>query len=189
MLIRHADPHADGAACAAIYAPAVNDGVASFEEQAPTPQEMTARIERFSAEHPWLVADDDGQVVGYAYATQHRARSAYRWAADTSVYISPDHHRRGIARSLYETLLPLLQEQGMYSACAGITLPNEASVGLHEQMGYQLVGYYREIGYKRGVWLTVGWWQARLRDPVPGQVPVEPGPPPRLPGPSGARSA
>jgi L-amino acid N-acyltransferase YncA len=182
MLVRHADSHADAAACAAIYAPAVNDSVASFEESAPPAREMSARIERISARHPWLVAEEAGEVLGYAYATQHRARAAYRWAVDTSVYVSPEHHRRGIGRALYDVLLPLLHEQGMYSACAGITLPNEASVALHERLGFELVGRYREIGYKHGVWLTVGWWQARLREPVPGQVPAEPGPPPRLPG-------
>jgi L-amino acid N-acyltransferase YncA len=182
MLIRHADPQADGAACAEIYAPAVTDGVASFEEWAPDATEMASRIERTSARYPWLMAYDGSEPLGFAYATEHRARAAYRWATDTTVYVSPAHHRRGVGRALYEALLPLLVAQGLYTACAGITLPNPASVGLHERIGFRLVGEYGQIGYKFGGWLTVGWWQIRLREPDPDVVPREPGPPARLPG-------
>ncbi|MEA2211882.1 MAG: hypothetical protein QOF83_1830 [Solirubrobacteraceae bacterium] len=180
MLIRHADPAGDGAACAAIYAPSVTNGAASFEEVAPDSAEMTERIARTSQRYPWLVAEDGGDILGYAYATEHRARSAYRWAADTTVYVSDRHHRRGAGRALYGALLPLLRRQGLYAAVAGITLPNQASVGLHEHMGFALVGHYRDIGFKHGEWRTVGWWQARLREPVPGEMPAEPGPPARL---------
>ncbi|MDQ6836708.1 MAG: N-acetyltransferase family protein [Actinomycetota bacterium] len=180
MLIRHADPAADGGPCAAVYAPAVEDGVASFEEQAPDGEEMAARIERISVRYPWLVACDADTVLGYAYATEHRSRAAYRWAADTAVYVSPADHRRGLGAALYAALLGLLTEQGLYVACAGITLPNPASVALHERMGFVLIGHYSQIGYKRGGWRTVGWWQARLREPVDGQTPAEPGPPARL---------
>jgi phosphinothricin acetyltransferase len=180
MLIRHAEPAGDGAACAAIYAPSVTSGAASFEEEAPDAAEMTKRIARTSQRYPWLVAEDGGHILGYAYATEHRARSAYRWAADTTVYVSDRHHRRGAGRALYGVLLPLLRRQGLYAAVAGITLPNQASVGLHEHMGFALVGHYRDIGFKHGDWRTVGWWQARLREPVPGETPAEPGPPARL---------
>jgi phosphinothricin acetyltransferase len=141
---------------------------------------MGARIQRVSATHPWLVAEQDGEVWGYAYGTEHRARAAYRWATDTAVYVSPDHLRRGAGRGLYGALLPLLRRQGFYTACAGITLPNEASVALHERMGFALVGEYRDIGFKHGAWLTVGWWQAELRERTPGETPAEPGPPVRL---------
>jgi phosphinothricin acetyltransferase len=180
MLIRHADPASDGAACAAIYAPSVTVGVASFEEVAPGATEMSERIARTSEQYPWLIAQDGSHILGYAYAGQHRARSAYRWAADTAVYVSPEHHRRGVGRALYGALLPLLRRQGLYAAVAGITLPNAASVGLHERMGFVLIGHYRDIGFKQGEWRTVGWWQAQLREPVPGQTPAEPGPPARL---------
>jgi L-amino acid N-acyltransferase YncA len=180
MLIRHADQATDGAACAAIYAPAVNDGVASFEEQAPDAAEMAARMTAISSSYPWLVAQEGEQVLGYAYAAQHRARPAYRWATDTTVYVSPDHHRRGVGAALYGALLPLLRKQGLYVAVAGITLPNDASVALHRRMGYELVGGYRDIGFKHGTWRTVAWWQARLREPVPGETPSEPGPPAQL---------
>jgi L-amino acid N-acyltransferase YncA len=180
MLIRHADPDADGPACAGIYAPAVNDGVASFEAVAPTAEQMSERIARVGSRYPWLVAAEGDDVLGYAYATEHRARAAYRWAADTTVYVSPRAQRRGVGRALYGALLPLLAQQGLYTAVAGITLPNDASVALHERMGFELVGHYRDIGFKHGAWRTVGWWQARLREPVAGQTPAEPGPPARL---------
>jgi L-amino acid N-acyltransferase YncA len=180
MLIRHADPARDGAACAAIYAPSVSAGAASFEERAPDEGETAERIARISERYPWLVAEEGGAVLGYAYATEHRSRSAYRWAADTAVYISSAYHRRGVGRALYGALLPLMRQQGLYMAVAGITLPNAGSVGLHERMGFELVGRYRDIGFKQGAWRTVGWWQARLREPVAGEVPPEPGPPARL---------
>jgi phosphinothricin acetyltransferase len=180
MLIRHADPATDGPACAGIYAPSVDDGVASFEAVAPTAVEMSERIARVGSRYPWLVAVEGDDVLGYAYATEHRARAAYRWAADTAVYVSAQAQGRGVGRALYGALLPLLARQGLYVAVAGITLPNEASVGLHERMGFELVGHYRDIGFKRGAWRTVGWWQARLREPVAGQTPAEPGPPARL---------
>ena len=181
MLIRYADPEADGAACAAIYAPSVIDGVASFEERAPDAAEMTQRIRSTGARYPWLVAADADAVLGYAYAIEHRARSAYRWAVDTTVYVSADERRRGVGRALYGALLPLLARQGLFMALAGITLPNDASVALHERMGFEPVGSYREIGFKHGDWRTVGWWQARLQEPQPGRKPPDPGPPPRLP--------
>jgi phosphinothricin acetyltransferase len=141
---------------------------------------MAERIAGVSQRYPWLIAQDGENILGYAYATEHRGRSAYRWAADTTVYVSDRHHRRGVGRALYGALLPLMRRQGLYTAVAGITLPNRASVGLHEHMGFALIGHYRDIGFKHGEWRTVGWWQARLREPVPGEAPGEPGPPVRL---------
>jgi phosphinothricin acetyltransferase len=178
--IRHANPAADASACAALYAPSVNDGVASLELQAPSPGEMRLRIEHVCSRHPWLVAELDGRVVGYAYATEHRERWAYRWATDTSVYVSDSHRRRGVGRALYGALLPLLVAQGFYIACAGITLPNPASVALHESFGYEPVGTYRKIGFKNGRWWGVGWWQAQLREQPDGAAPARPRPPARL---------
>jgi phosphinothricin acetyltransferase len=182
VLIRDADPGLDAAACAAIYAPSVIDGVASLEERAPDAGEMAERIQRTSGRYPWLLAELDGAVAGYAYASEHRARASYRWATDVTVYVARSHHRRGVGRALYETLLPLLARQGYYVACAGITLPNDASVGLHEALGFTLIGVYRNIGFKHGAWRDVAWWQAELSPPVPGQAPAEVGPPARLPG-------
>ncbi|MGO9819860.1 MAG: N-acetyltransferase family protein [Solirubrobacteraceae bacterium] len=178
MLIRDADPARDALACAHIYEPAVTDGVSSLEEIAPSSTQVRQRIEWVMRGYPWLVAEDDGgAVVGYAYATQHRERAAYRWATDTSVYVAPSHHRRGIGRSLYGALMPLLVRQGYYVACAGITLPNDASVALHESFGFEPVGSYDRVGFKFGRWWAVGWWLAQLREQVDGATPPEPGPP------------
>ena len=171
MPIRSADAARDAQACAEIYAPYVLENAASFEEVAPDAREMGERIRRFTATHPWLVAEEEGRVVGYAYASPHRDRASYRWSADVTVYIAGSHHRRGLGRQLYERLLALLREQRFHSAIAGITLPNDASVGLHEALGFQRVGVYREIGFKHGAWHDVGWWQLQLgpADPEPDE--------------------
>jgi phosphinothricin acetyltransferase len=128
------------------------------------------------------VAEQDGIVSGYAYATEHRSRAAYRWAADVTVYIAPDHQRRGIGRALYGTLFELLVRQRLQVAVAGITLPNDASVGLHEACGFKPVGVYPRIGWKAGAWWDVGWWELELIEPTDGRPP-EPGPPAALPEP------
>jgi L-amino acid N-acyltransferase YncA len=178
--LRHADPARDAAACAAIYAPYVTASAASFEDEAPSAEELAERIERTTRTHPWLVLEDGGRVVGYAYASHHHARAAYRWAADVAVYVDPAHHGRGAGRRLYGALLELLR-----IACAGITLPNEASVGLHRAVGFELVGTYRAIGWKAGAWRDVSWWQLLLApDADDGAPPADPGPPPRLPPPA-----
>ena len=182
MLIRHADPEGDGAACAAIYAPNVSDGVASLEERAPEPHEMAERIRIVSATHPWLVAEIDGEVAGYAYGSRHHDRAAYRWSADVTVYISAAHRRRGVGRALYGALFGLLERQNIYELCAGVTLPNEGSVALHESLGFVPVGVYRDVAFKFGRWHSVGWWQMSLRARTEGEAPAEVGPPQRLPG-------
>ena len=140
---------------------------------------MAARIERGQEAYPWLVAEVGGRLAGFAYASQHRSRSAYRWAADVSVYVDPERQRGGIGRALYETLFDLLRLQRLHVACAGITLPNDASVALHEACGFEPVGVYRRIGWKFGEWRDVGWWQLGLA-PATNAAPAEPGPPPRL---------
>ena len=181
MLIRHAEADRDAAACAAIYAPSVTAGVASLEEHAPEPRAMADRIRVTSRGHPWLVAEIDGDVVGYAYGSRHHDRAAYRWTADVTVYISPHYHRRGIGRALYGALFALLEQQGIYELCAGVTLPNDASVGLHESLGFIPVGVYRDVAFKFGRWYSVGWWQMSLRPRPDGEAPAEIGPPARLP--------
>jgi phosphinothricin acetyltransferase len=173
MLIRRADAARDAAACAAIYAPYVRDTVISLEEVAPDVDELRRRIERVSATHPWLIAEVDGRAVGFAYGSPHRERAAYRWAADTTVYLDGAHHRRGIGGAVYAQLFELLVAQGIHMACAGITLPNDASVGLHESLGFRPVGIYRNIGFKMGAWRDVGWWQRTLIAPF-GDAPAEP---------------
>ncbi|MGH2944183.1 MAG: arsinothricin resistance N-acetyltransferase ArsN1 family B, partial [Solirubrobacteraceae bacterium] len=178
MLLRHAEPERDGAACAAIYAPYVAQSAVSFEEVAPTAEQFAARIARTSARYPWLVLEDDGRVVGYAYATEHRSRAAYRWAVEVAVYVESGQHRRGAGRRLYDALLDLLRRQGLWIACAGVTLPNDASIALHRAAGFEHVGTYRGIGWKAGAWHDVSWWQLRLAPQEDGGAPP---PEPRAP--------
>jgi L-amino acid N-acyltransferase YncA len=173
LSIRDADPARDGAACAAIYAPHVEGSPVSFEERAPDAGEMAARIERYGASHAWLVAEREGGVVGYAYATAFNERPAYRWSTSVSVYVAGDARGEGIGRALYEALFDRLRERGFRMACAGITLPNEASCGLHESLGFEFVGVNREIGWKQGAWRDVGWYQLEL-SPAPDGPPPEP---------------
>jgi len=156
-VLRHADPSRDAAAIAAIYAPYVTETSVSFEEVAPTAAQFEGLVQRTTRAYPWLVLEDgDGQIAGYAYASQHRARAAYRWSADVAIYVDPAHQRRGAGRRLYEALLELLGRQGVRVACAGITMPNDASLALHRSCGFEYVGTYRAIGWKGGEWRDVG---------------------------------
>ena len=196
MIVRNADAKRDATACAAIYAPHVEHTVASFEIQAPSADEMAARIETAFA---WVIAEDQHGTLGYAYGSSHRERAAYRWAGDVAleidanhrpakvfrhtigtdsagdvaVYIGAEHHRRGVGRALYTELFKQLRELGLWTLCAGITLPNAASTGLHSAMGFEPVGIYRRIGWKRGAWHDVQWWQLDLRPDESGP-PAEP---------------
>lgn len=165
ITIRLAGTH-DAGAVSEIYAPAVADGFTSFEAVPPDAAEMAGRIERTLPDHPWLVCEREGTVAGYAYAGPHRKRAAYRWSVDVSVYVHPDHRRRGVGRGLYESLFEILRLQGFVNAYAGIALPNPASVGLHESFGFEQAGVYEGVGYKRGEWRDVGWWQLALAEKV-----------------------
>jgi L-amino acid N-acyltransferase YncA len=169
--IRDADSTSDAAACAAIYAPHVEASPVSFEEQAPDVAKMAARIERYGSSHAWLVAEREGEVVGYAYATAFNERPAYRWSTSVSVYVAVDARGEGIGRALYGALFDRLRERGFRMACAGITLPNEASESLHKSLGFELVGVNREIGWKLGAWRDVGWYQLELSPPPSGPPP------------------
>lgn len=164
----------DAAACAAIYAPYVTGTAITFETEPPSAGEMAARIEIASRGYAWLVLEEQGHVVGYAYGGRFHVRPAYRWAAEVSVYLAPGRRRTGGGRALYEALLARLRERGFRIAIAGMTLPNEASVGLHEALGFEPVGTYRRIGYKLGDWHDVAWMQCRLLDDVGGGEPPEP---------------
>lgn len=148
----------------AIYAPIVRDTAISFEIEPPTPEQMQTRIESTLAQLPWLVCEADDAIAGYAYASRHRERAAYQWSADVSVYVAAKCRGQGIGRALYGPLLGMLEDLGYYSALAGIALPNPASVGLHEALGFQHIGVYHNIGYKLGAWHDVGWWQLKLRE-------------------------
>jgi phosphinothricin acetyltransferase len=161
-----ADPDHDAAAIAGIYAPSVIGGVASFEEIAPDAVEMAGRIRTTLERTPWLVAEVRGAVAGYAYADRHRERPGYRWAVNISVYVADGFTGRGTGRRLYDGLLDLLRRQGFVNAYAGITLPNPASVALHEAIGMRRIGVYERVGYKLDAWHDVAWYGLRLVDPA-----------------------
>jgi phosphinothricin acetyltransferase len=153
----------DAGDISAIYAPIVGDTIISFELEPPSVEEIGQRISDTLTTLPWVVFESERRIVGYAYASPHRTRLAYQWSVDVSVYVDPSVQRRGLGRKLYSVLLEILRAQGYYNAYAGIALPNNASVGLHEALGFEPVGVYRNVGYKLGRWRDVGWWALALR--------------------------
>lgn len=163
---------ADAEACAAIYAPYVTDTAITFESDPPSAAEMAERIADTQRTHAWLVLEDDDRVVGYAYGRPFKERVAYRWSCEVSVYIERGRRRTGGGRALYIELLDRLAERGFRIACAGMTLPNEASEGLHRAMGFEPVGTYRRIGWKHGRWHDVAWTQRTIG--TGDDPPVEP---------------
>lgn len=162
----------DAAAINTIYAPIVEETIISLEFVSPSVEEMAQRIEAVTAHYPWLVCEHDGAIAGYAYASQHSARAGYQWAANVSVYVHAGWRGRGVGRGLYIGLLALLQAQGYYGAYAGISLPNPASVALHQSVGFTPVGVYRAVGYKFGAWHDVGWWECELRQRIAEPAPL-----------------
>lgn len=162
---------ADAEAIQRIYAPIVLKTAISFEEIPPSVDEIAQRITMTLQTYPYLVAEEGGEIKGYAYASQHRARPAYRWAVDVTVYIAESARRQGIGRLLYKTLLPILEKQRFRAAYAGIAQPNEGSVGLHESLGFDHIGTYPEVGFKLGEWHDVGYWRLGLCQLTP---PLEP---------------
>ncbi|MCT2583016.1 GNAT family N-acetyltransferase [Actinophytocola gossypii] len=152
----------DAEACAAIYAPYVTDTAVTFETEPPTVARMAERIAAATATHAWVVLEDGRRVVGYAYGGPFKDRAAYRWACEVSVYIERGRRRTGAGRALYGALLDRLAARGFRTAAAGMTLPNDASVGLHRAMGFEPVGTYRRIGWKHGAWHDVAWVQRTL---------------------------
>jgi len=161
-MIRSANS-ADAAAIAAIYNHYIATSTISFEEQPVSAGEMARRIADVTARLPWLVCEQDGVVQGYAYATPWRVRSAYRHSVETSVYVSCEHPRRGIGRRLYAALLDQLRARDLQVAIGGIAQPNEASVALHEAMGYRKVAHFSRVGFKFERWIDVGYWELQLR--------------------------
>lgn len=170
-MIRLAVP-GDSLSCLEIYAPIVEQTAISFETEVPSVEEMERRIRETLIRFPWLVCEGSDGLVGYAYAGVHRPRRGYLWSVEVSAYVAAAARGRGIGRRLYTSLLALLRLQGFANAFAGIALPNDASVGLHQALGFQSIGVYRNIGYKLGRWQDVGWWQLQLRE-----LPAEPAPP------------
>ncbi len=174
MEIRLAEPARDASRVAQIYRPYVTDTIISFEEIAPSAAAMASRMGHVLEWAPWLVAEDEnGRVIGYAYASRHRERAGYRWSVDIAVYVDQESRRRGIGRALYGQLVPILRRQRFVNAYAGIGLPNEASVALHESIGMRRIGVYERVGWKLGRWVDVAWYGMRLTEPT-----VEESPPP-----------
>jgi len=181
MRLRVADPDRDATRVAEIYRPYVKGTVISFEEEAPTSDEMAMRMARVLELGPWLVAETDaGIVMGYAYAGRHRDRAGYRWSVDLTAYVDPEFRGRGVGKALYGELVPTLRRQRFVNAYAGIGLPNDASVGLHKSIGMSLVGIYEKVGWKLGSWVDVAWYGMRLTEPRDDASPPEPIPFPEL---------
>jgi len=153
----------DAAAIQAIYAPFCESSAVSFETKAPSVEEIGQRIRKISEQFPWIVGEFDRRILGYAYGSRHSERAAYQWSVDATIYVSKESQRTGLGRGLYTSLFRILRLQGYYKVCGGITLPNAASVGLHEALGFKPVGTYRGVGYKLGRWHDVGWWQLSLQ--------------------------
>ncbi|MCG8593403.1 MAG: N-acetyltransferase family protein [Kiloniellales bacterium] len=149
----------DAGAIQAIYAPIVERTAISFEDAPPTAEEMARRIARTLEAYPYLVAEQEGRLLGYAYAGPHRARAAYRHSVDVTAYVAEAARGQGVAKALYGALLAALAGAGYHAAFAGIALPNPASEALHKAAGFQLVGVYREVGFKFDRWHDVAWWQ------------------------------
>jgi len=162
----------DAAACATIYRPYVLQTAITFETEPPTTAEMARRIEVATRSYAWLVAEHTSEVIGYAYAGPFAVRPAYRWSCEVSVYLQTGRRRTGAGRALYQALLPRLIDRGYRTAVAKMTLPNDASVGLHTALGFRSVGVHRRIGWKNGAWHDVAIAQ---RDLVTGDsIPAEP---------------
>lgn len=153
---------ADAAAISEIYNHYVRETVITFEEVPVAPDEMAQRIADVSARYPWLVAEEGGAVVGYAYATLWRVRSAYRFSVESTVYLAHGRLSRGLGTALYRELIPRLRALGVHCAVGSIALPNPASVALHEKVGFKKVGQLVEIGRKLDRWVDVGYWELIL---------------------------
>jgi phosphinothricin acetyltransferase len=154
---------ADSASIQRIYRAAIEHEATSFETEVPSVEDLSQRIATTLVRTPWLAYDEQGEVLGYAYASRHRDRAAYQWSVEVSAYVDRRAHRRGIGRALYRTLFRILALQGFHRAYAGITLPNGASVGLHVAVGFTPVGVYRGVGFKHGAWHDVAWYERDLQ--------------------------
>jgi len=153
---------ADAPALAAIYNPYIRDTVISFEEAPVSAEEMAARITKVTVDYPWLVWEEAGVVLGYAYGSSWRARHAYRFAVETTVYLADGQQGKGAGARLYEALLEELRQRGFHSALGCLGLPNEPSIRLHERLGFRKVGHMAEAGWKFGAWVDVGFWERLL---------------------------
>ncbi len=172
----HQEAGSDAEQIRSIYEPIVVDTAISFELRVPTIPEMRRRIEETLEHIPWLVYEQEGNVLGYAYAGSHRARAAYGWSVEFAAYVHVDARGRGVGKELYRSLAAVVRRQGYRNAYAGITLPNDGSVGLHRSLGFRSIGVFPDVGFKHGRWHSVGWWHLPLNESKQA-----PGPPVPLP--------
>lgn len=163
MKIRLAN-EADSASILDIYTPFITNTVITFENEVPTVAEFDKRIVSIQKKYPWLVCEVNKKIIGYAYASQFNERAAYDWAVDSSIYISPQYHRKKIGKALYFSLFKLLKLQGYYNVYAGVTLPNIKSESLHESLGFKTIGIYKNVGYKFDNWYDVKWFGLEIMD-------------------------
>lgn len=153
----------DATALVDIYNHYIQHSTATFEEQIIDASAMSSRIAKVERENlPWLVLEEAGEINGYAYATKWKERSAYRYSVETTVYIAADGHKKGMGTQLYQALFSELRLLGIKTAIGGITLPNDASIALHEKMNMRKVAHFEKVGFKFNQWLDVGYWQTHL---------------------------
>jgi phosphinothricin acetyltransferase len=169
--IRQVKPE-DATAILAIYAPYISGTPVTFEETIPSADEMAARIESIRHNLPFLVCEADGKIAGYAYATNYRNRSAYRWTCELSVYVHPEYRRKKVGTLLYNCATRILRYQGIRMALAAITIPNPESTRFHERFGFMKTAEFHQVGFKQGSWHTVGWWELDL-NPGMKEPPVD----------------
>lgn len=153
---------ADAEAICAIYNHYVTGTIVTFEEQPVAASEMQSRMRAVLGKLPWLVLESDGTVAGYAYASPWKARTGYRFAVESSIYLAPAQVGRGFGSALYGSLLEHLQTRNIHCVIGGAALPNPASAALHEKLGFVKVAHFRENGFKFGRWIDVAYWQRML---------------------------
>lgn len=152
----------DAEACLEIYCPYVENTIVSFEYETPSMEEWNKRIEMYSNEYPWVVCEYKGEIIGYAYGSKHRYRTAYSWSAESTIYLKENFHTKGIGKILYTTLFELMKLQGYVNVFAGVVMPNEKSENFHKACGFYEIGTFKKIGYKFGAWHDTKWFELNL---------------------------
>lgn len=163
MIIRSATLK-DASSVLAIYRPYIEGSVVSFEYEAPSVSEIEKRISHVMAKYPWIVAEEDGEVIGYAYASEFRTREAYQWKCEVSVYVTDQAKGKGVAKALYDDLLDTLKRMGMVSAIAGMTVPNPETERFHKKYGFKKIAEYPKVGFKNGAWHNVAFAELQLNE-------------------------
>lgn len=161
MKIRLATPQ-DASELLEIYAPYVEHTCITFEYDVPSVEEFASRIRHTLEDYPYVVAEEDGKILGYAYASAFKSRAAYAWSAETSIYVGTEHHRNGIGKALYSALENYLRRQNICSLCACISYPNPVSIAFHESFGYHTVAHFPASGFKSGAWWDMIWMEKEL---------------------------